>query len=196
MTSHYVNQWWLVYWRIYASLGLNELIIVAQQWRQTNFQKCHFVLNFLACSSHGAQYVPVKYEVKFLLCHILVRHARWSEECFSFLQISSAIWKLFATQQIKCFPLVTLWMPYNCQIGIYDINKSTKMSQWVVTSMQIWTKCLNQSGFEIEMIFQYCGATFIDTKLRQALYGPLQIISMFWIAIPRFLCFINFICIS
>ena len=23
--SHYVNQWWLVYWRIYASLGLNDL---------------------------------------------------------------------------------------------------------------------------------------------------------------------------
>ena len=21
----YLNQWWLVYWRIYASLGLNEL---------------------------------------------------------------------------------------------------------------------------------------------------------------------------
>ena len=25
-TSHYLSQWWLVYWRIYASLGLNELI--------------------------------------------------------------------------------------------------------------------------------------------------------------------------
>ena len=25
-TSHYLKQWWLVYWRIYASLGLNELI--------------------------------------------------------------------------------------------------------------------------------------------------------------------------
>ena len=25
-TSHYLNQWWLVYWCIYASLGLNELI--------------------------------------------------------------------------------------------------------------------------------------------------------------------------
>ena len=25
-TSHYLNQLWLVYWRIYASLGLNELI--------------------------------------------------------------------------------------------------------------------------------------------------------------------------
>ena len=24
-SSHYLNQWWLVYWRIYASLGLNEL---------------------------------------------------------------------------------------------------------------------------------------------------------------------------
>ena len=26
-TSHYLNQWWLVYWRIYASFGLNELNI-------------------------------------------------------------------------------------------------------------------------------------------------------------------------
>ena len=25
MTSHYLNQWWLIYWRIYASLCLNEL---------------------------------------------------------------------------------------------------------------------------------------------------------------------------
>ena len=24
-TSHYLDQWWLVYWRIYASLGLSEL---------------------------------------------------------------------------------------------------------------------------------------------------------------------------
>ena len=24
-TSHYLNQWWLDYWRIYVSLGLNEL---------------------------------------------------------------------------------------------------------------------------------------------------------------------------
>ena len=24
-TSHYLNQWWIVCWRIYASLGLNEL---------------------------------------------------------------------------------------------------------------------------------------------------------------------------
>ena len=27
-TSHYLNQWWLIYWHIYASLGLNELTFV------------------------------------------------------------------------------------------------------------------------------------------------------------------------
>ena len=27
-TSHYLNQWWLDSWRIYASLGLNESILV------------------------------------------------------------------------------------------------------------------------------------------------------------------------
>ena len=27
-TSHYLNQWWLAYWRIYASLGLKELNIL------------------------------------------------------------------------------------------------------------------------------------------------------------------------
>ena len=26
-TSYYLNQWWFVYWRIYASLGLNELTL-------------------------------------------------------------------------------------------------------------------------------------------------------------------------
>ena len=29
-TSHYLNQWWLVYRRIYASLGLNELMLHTQ----------------------------------------------------------------------------------------------------------------------------------------------------------------------
>ena len=28
VTSHYLNQWWLVYRRIYASLGLNELKVI------------------------------------------------------------------------------------------------------------------------------------------------------------------------
>ena len=31
MTSYYLNQWWLVYWCIYASLGLNELKAMKMQ---------------------------------------------------------------------------------------------------------------------------------------------------------------------
>ena len=27
VTSHYLNQWWLIHWRIYASRGLNELTL-------------------------------------------------------------------------------------------------------------------------------------------------------------------------
>ena len=32
-TSHYLNQWWLVYWRIYASPGLNELTTLSASHR-------------------------------------------------------------------------------------------------------------------------------------------------------------------
>ena len=35
-TSHYMNQWWLVYWRIYASFRFNELII--QCWVNARLQ--------------------------------------------------------------------------------------------------------------------------------------------------------------
>ena len=34
--SHYLNQWWSVYWRIYASLGLNELPIIASLYSSVN----------------------------------------------------------------------------------------------------------------------------------------------------------------
>ena len=35
-TSHYLNQWWLVYWRIYSSLGPNELMtILNSYWNLT-----------------------------------------------------------------------------------------------------------------------------------------------------------------
>ena len=37
-TSHYLNQWWLICWRIYASLGLNELRKIKNQFA--------FIINF------------------------------------------------------------------------------------------------------------------------------------------------------
>ena len=42
-TSHYLNQWWWVYWRIYASLNLNEL----------NPQICHQI-----CCYNGVIFMP------------------------------------------------------------------------------------------------------------------------------------------
>ena len=49
VTSHYLNQWWLVYWHIYASLGLNELNIclswyVILLWERASLQCWHFML--------------------------------------------------------------------------------------------------------------------------------------------------------
>ena len=38
-TSHYLNQWWLVYWRIYASPGLNELTM------QTHTVSSYFIIH-------------------------------------------------------------------------------------------------------------------------------------------------------
>ena len=39
-TSHYLNQWWLVYWRIYASLGLNELKIWGLRYGSSPWHWC------------------------------------------------------------------------------------------------------------------------------------------------------------
>ena len=45
-TSHYVNQWWLVYWRIYVSLGLNEL---KNLWNFFYLMMTLWHWNFLHC---------------------------------------------------------------------------------------------------------------------------------------------------
>ena len=41
-TSHYLSQWWLVYWRIYASLGLNNLICLSGHCHHHNNMSWHF----------------------------------------------------------------------------------------------------------------------------------------------------------
>ena len=74
--SHYLNQWWLVYRRIYASLGLNELRLWADKVRvfgsgitQSNscwwpgaIQRClhtHTTYNYAVCDQN-----------RCLMCHI------------------------------------------------------------------------------------------------------------------------------
>ena len=43
-TSHYLNQWWLVCWRIYASLGLNELKQFVGKWLYVIICSCRLSL--------------------------------------------------------------------------------------------------------------------------------------------------------
>ena len=47
-TSHYRNQWWWVYWRMYASFGLNELMDICRElwpYGVTDFrQHCAWVM--------------------------------------------------------------------------------------------------------------------------------------------------------
>ena len=54
-TSHYLNQWWLVYWRIYASLGLNELNILKSLPLRNNFANS---LSFITLSPQIAEHSP------------------------------------------------------------------------------------------------------------------------------------------
>ena len=62
--KHYLNQWWLVYWRIYASLGLNELkkkiawkSEILKWGRHTDSVKqqaeIYLILDFFFLTSHG-----------------------------------------------------------------------------------------------------------------------------------------------
>ena len=39
-TNHCLNQWWLIYWRIFTSLGLNELM--CNSWNVKHNAKCIF----------------------------------------------------------------------------------------------------------------------------------------------------------
>ena len=50
-TSHYLNQWWLVYWRIYASLGLNELISALFKLWFTCCSDSWLSLHWLVCDT-------------------------------------------------------------------------------------------------------------------------------------------------
>ena len=54
---HYLNQWWLNYWHIYESLGLNELTIRNPMVRSISVQVHRLVIGY---THHEANLVPVK----------------------------------------------------------------------------------------------------------------------------------------
>ena len=57
-TKHYLNQWWLVYWCIYASLGLNELnVVYILQYIRTHEVMCWIPKNYRTASRTATGYL-------------------------------------------------------------------------------------------------------------------------------------------
>ena len=101
-TSHYLNQGWKVYWRIYASLGLNELRDFLHHWSFTQQNPMTFAhkgvvitklwyftcwdqtINFLACEiNFFAFYSPqqgLDWWSKDLLCPFILAYQTQSIE--------------------------------------------------------------------------------------------------------------------
>ena len=52
VTSHYLNQWWLFSWRIHASLGLDELMLLPHRLHH------HLVVTNVWCSCRGCIRTP------------------------------------------------------------------------------------------------------------------------------------------
>ena len=90
-TSNYLNQWWLVYWRIYASLGLNELRRLKS--RASRLLTQHLLQADNKESTKAPHYWPFVISVdsphnwpakwKVFLCHDVVMTLGWNSvtEC-------------------------------------------------------------------------------------------------------------------
>ena len=58
---HCLNQWWLIYWRMYASLGLNELMTKfgsGTHWGQVTSVNWSSLVQVIACHLFGAKPLP------------------------------------------------------------------------------------------------------------------------------------------
>ena len=67
--SHYLNQWWLVYWRIYVSLGLNELRPRDSIWRQRSWSP--LVQAITCCPTAPRHYLnQCSLIINGILCHL------------------------------------------------------------------------------------------------------------------------------
>ena len=149
---HYLNQWWLVYWRIYASLGLNELMVLIA-WVQhaslalqvNHFEEIHDVTsaadtrlsNVTIFRNLGIYKLELKMQVKSMkrgLCVpviflLIFKSCFWNNDYVfsSFFGTWSLLW-------VKSFILVSR-TNYLVENG-WDIRDSKKI--WLVPSVRIW----------------------------------------------------------
>ena len=73
-TSHYLNQWWLVHWRIYASLGLDELSNDKDLYIWQSLAMCMFYHYFAYCPACRTTLVATRFRVAVICPIIQVPH--------------------------------------------------------------------------------------------------------------------------
>ena len=106
MTSHYLNQWWLVYRRIYASLVLNQLKSGIHHWGSPIFKvvhvdmcKCTVMLVFFVCLcfyfSVGARITPTIVRT-FWTDKFQVNIIYW----FSTITHSASVWRQYVLYNV------------------------------------------------------------------------------------------------
>ena len=71
-TSHYLNQWWLVYRRIYASLGLNELKIFGVFLITRTPQYLHCKLQHLSPMRVFVKYTRILFLDRLILTTVII----------------------------------------------------------------------------------------------------------------------------
>ena len=103
-TCHYLNQWWLVYWRIYASLGLNELypwsgpVPISLGWRR----KCIPFHRLIDWMFKGFVYQADNQNISKALNHwpfVWVNHC-WHLSVVDSPQKGPVLWTLFPCNDV------------------------------------------------------------------------------------------------
>ena len=78
-TSHYLNQWWLVYRRIYASLGLNELIHVMEiKCHRTCYTYIYPLCSEICCGN--IKCITFSLIFALLICHCTKTYIIWRQQ--------------------------------------------------------------------------------------------------------------------
>ena len=159
-TSHYLNQWWLIYWRINASLGHNELTlqmthdissgIIEKQHglliiRTTNFQSDWIWNNYLYINSHCCAcrwFGTFKYYTVWAHSDAKARACIYTRDWFHGLKhcvlVVMMIWFCLNISENAMFAVALLWHKKQTWEVHHDSCHSIIISWSLCDNWQFW----------------------------------------------------------
>ena len=111
-TSHYLNQWWLFYWRMNASLGLNGLKLLIKPSHQMTPRSCFQ----LRCNQHVPDFHPVFRSLRQL----------YGTQCIDQANTFLALHKIIS--QVSVSSLI-FW--HDIHRGLYSVTMKTSWHGYV-----------------------------------------------------------------